>query len=158
MYRKMCILRQQTSPKRWFGKRTMMSFCDVTNSAHQIQMTTLCRWMNPPHEKFLRTPLNPIYGFGYNEKVQNIWLINLNFGFCTFLAISSQAGVNSLEMTKRLLIHSLEYWTPVFQTTDAINVGDSYGWRKHGSPKLFPFKICLHSFANQSMLISSCFL
>ena len=48
MYRKMCILRQQTSPKRWFGNRTMMSFCDVTNSAHQIQMTTLCRWMNPP--------------------------------------------------------------------------------------------------------------
>ena len=34
MYRKMCILCQQTSPKRWFGNRTMTSFCDVTNSAH----------------------------------------------------------------------------------------------------------------------------
>ena len=44
----MCILCQQTSPKRWFGNRTMTSFCDVTNSAHQIQMATLCRWMKTP--------------------------------------------------------------------------------------------------------------
>jgi len=48
MYRKMCILCQQTSTKRWFGNRTMTSFRDVTNSAHQMQMTTLCRWMKPP--------------------------------------------------------------------------------------------------------------
>jgi len=40
MYRKMCILCQQTSPKHWFKKGTMTSNCDVTNSAHQIQMTT----------------------------------------------------------------------------------------------------------------------
>jgi len=53
----MCILCQQTSPKRWFRNRTMTSFCDVTNSAHQIQMTTLCHWMKTPHEKFLRKPL-----------------------------------------------------------------------------------------------------
>jgi len=60
----MCILCQQTSPKRWFGNRTMTSFCDVTNSAHRIQMTTLCRWMKPPpHEKFLRTPLGLVQGF-----------------------------------------------------------------------------------------------
>jgi len=52
MYRKICILCQQTSPKRWFGNRTMTSFCDVTNSAHQIQMTTLCRWMNSPMKSF----------------------------------------------------------------------------------------------------------
>jgi len=57
MYRKMCILCQQTSPKRWFGNKTMTSNCDVTNSAHQIQMTTLRHWKKPPHEKFLRTPL-----------------------------------------------------------------------------------------------------
>jgi len=44
---------QQTSPKRWFGNRTMTSFCDVTNSAHQIQMTILCRWMKPPPMKRL---------------------------------------------------------------------------------------------------------
>ena len=37
----MCILCQQTSPKLWFGNRTMTSFYDVTNSAHQIQMTSL---------------------------------------------------------------------------------------------------------------------
>jgi len=43
----MCILCQQTSPKHWFGNRTMTSFCAVTNSAHQMQMTTLCRWMKP---------------------------------------------------------------------------------------------------------------
>ena len=49
----MCILCQQTSPKRWFGNTTMTSFCDVTNSAHQIQMTTLCHWMKlPPMKSF----------------------------------------------------------------------------------------------------------
>ena len=56
----MCILCQQTSPKRWFGNRTMTSFYDVTNSAHQIQKNTNYPMpLNepPPHEKFLRTPL-----------------------------------------------------------------------------------------------------
>jgi len=38
MYRKMCILCQQTSPKRWFGNRTTTSKCDVIISAHQIQI------------------------------------------------------------------------------------------------------------------------
>ena len=35
----------------------MTSNCDVTNSGHQIQMTIIYHWMNPPHEDFLRTPL-----------------------------------------------------------------------------------------------------
>jgi len=35
----------------------MTSNCDVTNSAHQTQMTTICHWMKSPHGKFLRTPL-----------------------------------------------------------------------------------------------------
>ena len=35
----------------------MTSNCDVTNSAHQIQMTTICRWVIPTHENFLRTLL-----------------------------------------------------------------------------------------------------
>jgi len=26
----------------------MTSNCDVTNNAHQIQMTTICHWMKPP--------------------------------------------------------------------------------------------------------------
>jgi len=30
---------------------TMTSNRDVTNSAHQIQMTTICHWINPPHIK-----------------------------------------------------------------------------------------------------------
>ena len=51
MYRKTCILCQRTSLKRWFGNRTMTSNCDVTNSAQQIQMTTLCHSMNPPPMK-----------------------------------------------------------------------------------------------------------
>ena len=50
--RKICILCQQTSPKRWFGNMSMTSNCDVTNSAHQIQMTTICHWMKPPPWKF----------------------------------------------------------------------------------------------------------
>jgi len=36
---------------------TMTSNCDITNSAHQIQMTTMCHWMKPSHESFLRRPL-----------------------------------------------------------------------------------------------------
>jgi len=35
----------------------MTSKGDVTNSAHQTQMTTICHWMNPPM-KILRTPLH----------------------------------------------------------------------------------------------------
>jgi len=31
---------KQTSPKGWFGNMNMTSNCDVTNSAHQTQMTT----------------------------------------------------------------------------------------------------------------------
>jgi len=38
---KYALLRQQTSPKRWFGNMQMTSNCDVTNSAHQMQMTTI---------------------------------------------------------------------------------------------------------------------
>jgi len=45
--RRICILCQQISRKRWFGKMKS-SNCDVTNSTHQIQMTTLCHWMKPP--------------------------------------------------------------------------------------------------------------
>jgi len=48
---------QQTSPKRWFGNMYMTSNCDVTNSAHQIKMTTIWPWTKNPHENFLRTPL-----------------------------------------------------------------------------------------------------
>jgi len=63
VYRKMCILCQQTSPKRWIGNRTMTSNCDVTISPHQIQMTPLCHWMKAPHENFLRTPLLALFIF-----------------------------------------------------------------------------------------------
>jgi len=52
-----CILCQQTSPKHWFGNMNITTYCDVTNSPYQIQITTICHWMNPPHENFLRTPL-----------------------------------------------------------------------------------------------------
>ena len=38
---KYALLCQQTSPKRWFGSMNMMSNYDVTNSAHQLQMTTI---------------------------------------------------------------------------------------------------------------------
>jgi len=35
----------------------MMSKCDITNSAHQIQMTTVCHWVKTPQWNFLRAPL-----------------------------------------------------------------------------------------------------
>jgi len=50
--RRICILCQQTSPKHWFGNMNITSNCNVTNSAHQIQRTTICHWMKPPHEFF----------------------------------------------------------------------------------------------------------
>jgi len=45
---KYALFCQQTSPKRWFGNMDMTSNCDVTNSAHQIQMTTIWPWTKPP--------------------------------------------------------------------------------------------------------------
>jgi len=41
---KYALFSQQTSPKRWFGNMDMTSNCDVTNSADQIQMTTIWPW------------------------------------------------------------------------------------------------------------------
>ena len=49
----------------------MTSKCDATNSSQQIQMTTTCHWMKPPHENFLRTPLPTL-----NQKERSI-VINL---------------------------------------------------------------------------------
>jgi len=46
------ILCQQTYPKRWLGNTNMTSNCDLTNSAHQMQMTTICHWMKPPMKNF----------------------------------------------------------------------------------------------------------
>jgi len=43
--RRICIMCQQTSPKRWFGNLNITSNCDVTNSAHQMQITTTCHCM-----------------------------------------------------------------------------------------------------------------
>ena len=42
--RRICILCQKTSLKRWFGNINMTSNCDVTNSAHQIEMAIVCHW------------------------------------------------------------------------------------------------------------------
>jgi len=38
--------------KTLFGNMNMMPKCDVTNSTHQIQMTTICHWMKSPPWKF----------------------------------------------------------------------------------------------------------
>jgi len=38
--------------KIWFENMNMTSNCGVTNSAHQIQMTTICHWMNPSTKIF----------------------------------------------------------------------------------------------------------
>jgi len=50
--RRICILCQQTTLKRWFGNMNTTSNNDVTNSALQIQMTTMCHLMKPPPWKF----------------------------------------------------------------------------------------------------------
>ena len=46
--RRICLLCQQTS----LENMNMTSNCDVTKSVHQIQMTTICHWMNPPMKIF----------------------------------------------------------------------------------------------------------
>jgi len=38
--------------KTLFGNMNMTSNCDVTNSEHQIQKTSICQWMNPPTMKY----------------------------------------------------------------------------------------------------------
>ena len=50
--RRIYLLCQQTSTKRWFEKMNMTSNCDVTKSAHQIQMKIICHWMKPPPWNF----------------------------------------------------------------------------------------------------------
>ena len=51
--RRICLLCQQTS----LENMNMTPNCDVTNSAHQIQIAIIWHWMNPPHENFMRMPL-----------------------------------------------------------------------------------------------------
>ena len=46
------LLCQGSSPKRWFGNMEMASNCDVTNSEHQMQMTTTWPWTKTPPWKF----------------------------------------------------------------------------------------------------------
>jgi len=41
VYRIVCMLCQQTSPKRWFANVNMTSYCDVTNSVYAVTMTTI---------------------------------------------------------------------------------------------------------------------
>jgi len=38
--------------KTLFGDMNMTSNYDVTNSTHQMQMTTICHWMKPPRKIF----------------------------------------------------------------------------------------------------------
>jgi len=49
----------------------MTSNCDVTNSTHQIQMTTIWPWTKPPHGNFLRTPLVELQQFHTDLHCQN---------------------------------------------------------------------------------------
>ena len=67
--RKICILCQQTSPKRWFGSMEMTSNCDVTNSAHQKQITTIWPWTKPPPWTFAAyaTVSSPM------KRVSSVW-------------------------------------------------------------------------------------
>ena len=66
----------------------MTSNCDITNSAHQIQMTTICHWMQPPHENFLRTPLVLNIKINFRFSVFELFGTSLVAGFSYFLRIS----------------------------------------------------------------------
>jgi len=43
----LCMLCQQTSPKRWFANGNMMSYCDVTNSVYPVTMATIRQCSKP---------------------------------------------------------------------------------------------------------------
>jgi len=60
---KYALLCQQTSPKRWFGNMDMMSNCDVTNNAHQLQMTTIWPWTKLPMKIFCVRHWLPLLAF-----------------------------------------------------------------------------------------------
>jgi len=100
--RRICILCQQTSPKRWLGNMNTTSNCDVTNSAHQMQMTTMCHWMKSPHENVLCTPL-----CRFVVKLNDV--CNFSFQLQTFKNFSqisktlSTKSCHSCETTTRLL-------------------------------------------------------
>jgi len=54
----------------------MTSNCDITKTTHQKQMTTICHWMKPPHEYFLRTPLQGwlnVLTRGLNSRLPGHW-------------------------------------------------------------------------------------
>jgi len=123
----MCILCQQTSPKRWFGNRTITSFCDVTNSAHQIQMTTLCRWMKPPHEKFLRTPLDVSVESFTQAVYLNCnfakWLLKYAITYYAFVLKNRHSGkVKSDNVDKAKIQNSYEKKESVSPTNTQSNV------------------------------------
>jgi len=72
------LLCQQTSPKRWFGNMEMMSNCDVTNSEHQIQMTTIRPWTKPPPWKFSAYATDQVYEEGIHESESVVNILNNN--------------------------------------------------------------------------------
>jgi len=115
----MCILCQQTSPKRWFGNRTMASFCDVTNSAQQIQMTTLCRWMNPPMKSFcvrhwsLRGAMSLL---SVSFAIFRVYLIQIFF---------------ESKYSKKLLIFGFKYWRIRIHR---IRYMHPYSWYEESTP------------------------
>jgi len=41
VYRIVCMLCQQSLPKRWFANVYTTSYCDVTNSLYAVKMTTI---------------------------------------------------------------------------------------------------------------------
>jgi len=59
-----------------FGNMNTTSNCDVTNSGHETEMTTICHWMKlSPQENFLRTPLLVLVvrmKFSLNKRVRTV--------------------------------------------------------------------------------------
>ena len=105
---KYALLCQETSPKRWFGNMEMTSSCDVTNSEHQIQMTTIWPWTKPPPWKFsayataataLFIPICHclVYSFIYRQNCLALFLSLLNeCGFITDTERSMNCSRNSV--------------------------------------------------------------
>ena len=94
--KKYALLCQESSPKRWFGNMEMTSNCDVTNSAHQKQITTIWPWTKSPHENFLRTPLLAVV-------LKLVKTVLTSLPFCTLCP-------NRLNLFGHFRINSVNHW------------------------------------------------
>ena len=69
----MCILCQQSLPKRSFGNRNMTSNCDATNSAHLMKTTIICHFNELPMKIFCTRNCLQVALLRITHQQKNLW-------------------------------------------------------------------------------------